>query len=54
MKNEFEKACEECNGEKETIETAIQTSSSMREDIKSSMNSVILEVEDRDFRCVMD
>lgn len=54
MKGEFERSCQEVTSQCEKVEEAIQNSTNMREDILSSMNSVILEVLDREFRSVMD
>lgn len=54
MKAEFEHSSQVAIAERDRLDEAIQNSANMREDIQSSMNSVILEVLDREFRSVMD
>lgn len=54
MKAEFENSSKGVRSAKERVDEALKDSNSMKEDIVSSMNSVILEVMDHEFRSVMN
>lgn len=53
MNSEYEKSIQPATSSQAEIEKSISDSNNMKEDILSSMNSVIIDVKEEDFRSVM-